>query len=84
MTICSYEAGVPFNVRNESISELATYGVIKEGAAGLGEIANPIYQYCIMQAFQPLINGLERQYHPEDTDDCSDNALSPIVIVAGL
>lgn len=31
------------------------------------EIANPIYQYRIVRAFQPLINGLERQYLPEDT-----------------
>jgi hypothetical protein len=68
MEICSYESGVPFNIRNEFISELATYGVLKKGTDGLCEIANPIYQYCIMQAFQPLFNGLEREYLPEDTD----------------
>jgi len=68
MEICSYESGVPFNLHNELISELATYGVLKKGTDGLCEIANPIYQYCIMQAFQPLLNGLEREYLPEDTD----------------
>ena len=46
--------GVPFTLRNEIIGELATYGVIKEGADGLCEIANPIYQHCILQAFQPI------------------------------
>ena len=68
MEICSYERGIPFNIRNEFISELATYGVLKKGTDDLCEIANPIYQYCIMQAFQPLFNGLEREYLPEDTD----------------
>jgi len=68
MEICSYEKGIPFNLRNELISELATYGIVKEGADGLCEIANPIYHYCIMQVFQPLFNGLEREYLPEDTD----------------
>ena len=68
MEICSYESGVPFNLDNEFISELATYGVLKSGADGYCEIANPIYQYRIMQAFQPLFNGLEREYLPEDTD----------------
>jgi hypothetical protein len=51
MGTCSYKRGVAFNVRNEFISELATYGVVKEGADGMCKIANPIYQYCIMQAF---------------------------------
>ena len=52
-------------LRNEIVSELATYGVIAKGAQGMCEIANPIYQQCIMQAFQPLINGLENKYFPE-------------------
>ncbi len=60
--ICSYNAGIPFNIRNELISELVTYGVLKAGADGFCEMANPIYQYCIVQTFQPLFNGLERQY----------------------
>lgn len=65
--ILSYERGVPFNLDNEIISELASYGVVKASFDGLCEIANPIYQYRIVRAFQPLINGLERQYLPEDT-----------------
>ena len=32
------------------------------------KIANPIYLHCILQAFKPLVNGLERDYFPEDTD----------------
>ena len=68
MEICSYETAIPFNIRNNFINELATYGVLKNGADGFCEIANPIYQYCIVQAFQPLFNSLEREYLPEDTD----------------
>jgi len=67
MGIISYDAGVRFNLHNEVISELATYGILKKGNDGLCEIENPIYQYCIVQSFQPLINGLEREYLPEDT-----------------
>lgn len=67
MEILSYERGVPFNLDNEIISELATYGVVTAGEKGLCQIANPIYQYRIVRAFQPLLNGLERQYLPEDT-----------------
>ena len=67
MRIVSYEEGVPFNIRNEIISELVSYGVLKRGADKFCEIANPIYHYCITKAFQPLVNGLEREYHPEDT-----------------
>ena len=68
MQIVSYDRGVEFNIHNEYIGELATYGVIAEGADGMCEIVNPIYHHCIMKAFQPLINGLEREYFPEDAD----------------
>jgi len=68
MGICLKERGVRFNLRNELISELATYGVLKKGRDGFCEIANPIYQYNIVQTFQPLFNGLEDEYLPEDTD----------------
>ena len=40
----------------------------RKGADRKCEIANPIYLYCIVQAFKPLVNGLERDYFPEDTD----------------
>ena len=49
MEIVSYDRGVEFNLHNEHISELATYGVIAEGPDGVCEIVNPIYQYCIMR-----------------------------------
>ena len=62
MRIASYDRGVQFTLRNETISELVTYGLLKKGADGLCEIANPIYQQAIIQACQPLINGLEGEY----------------------
>ena len=68
MKIASYDKGIEFNLYNELISELATFGVIAEGPDGMCEIVNPIYQYCIIQAFQPLVNGLEGDYFPENND----------------
>ena len=64
MKIVSYDIGVRFTLQNEIINELATYGVIAKGADGLCEILNPIYHYCILQAFKPLVNGLENEYLP--------------------
>ena len=68
MEIVSYDKGIDFNLDNEFISELATYGILAEGTDGMCKIVNPIYQYRIMRAFQPLINGLEREYFPEDAE----------------
>ena len=68
MNIVAYEAGIPFNPDNELIGELATYGMVAKGGDGMREIVNPIYHYHIMRAFQPLMNGLEREYFPEDAD----------------
>ena len=68
MGIVSRDRGVDFNLDNEFISDLATYGILAEGPDGMCEVVNPIYQYRIMKAFQPLINGLEREYFPEDAD----------------
>ena len=65
MRIVSYDTGIRFTSHNEIISELATYGVITKGANGLCEILNPIYHYCILQAFKPIVNGLEGEYLPE-------------------
>ena len=45
------------------------YGVITKGTDRKCEIVNPIYLYRIIQAFKPLVNGLERDYFPEDTDE---------------
>ena len=77
MKITAAEESVNFNLRNELISELFTYGVIAKGADGLCEILNPIYLYCILQTFRPLINGLEHQYLPEDTDAGFSDYLTP-------
>ena len=73
MKIISYDKGIEFNLYDELITELATYGVITEGTDGMCKIVNPIYQHCIIQAFQPLFNGLEGDYFPENADtDFSD------------
>ena len=66
MDIMSYEEGLDFNIDDDIISELATYGVIAEDSDGMCQIANPIYLYRIMQAFKPTMNGLEREYFHED------------------
>ncbi len=77
MKIASNDEGVEFTLHNDLISELATYGVISEGADGMCEIVNAIYHYCIMQAFKPPINGLEQDYLPEDTHDGFRDYLTP-------
>ena len=77
MRITASEEGVPFNLRNKLISELVTYGIIVKGTDNLCEILNPVYFYCILQAFKPLINGLEHQYLPEDTDNGFRDYLTP-------
>ena len=77
MKIAAYDEGVDFNLDNALITELATYGVIAEGVDGLCEIINPIYQYRIMRAFKPLVNGLEKDYLPEDNQAGFQDYLTP-------
>ena len=67
MQITSYDESVIFNLDDDILSELASYGVIAKGEDGMCEIANPIYLYRILRAFQPLMNGLEEEYYPRDT-----------------
>ena len=64
MKIAFSEVGIRFNTDNEIISELATYGIIAEGEDGMCEIVNPIYLYCILRTFAPLVTGLETDYYP--------------------
>ncbi len=66
MNILSSDEGVRFNLRNELINKLTTSGVIKRADDGMCEIVNPIYLYCIIQAFKPAVNGLELDYFAED------------------
>ena len=68
MRIVSYENSVPFNPDNDIINELATYGVITKGSDKKCEIVNPIYLYRVIQTFKPIVNGLENDYFPEDTE----------------
>lgn len=77
MRITAHEDGVLFNIDDDNISELATYGVIKRGTDGLCEIANPIYFYRILRAFKPAVNGLEQEYLPEDSVSDFRDYLTP-------
>ena len=67
MKIASYESGTRFNPYDPLINQLTIYGVIVKGTDGLCEIACPIYQHCMLQAFTPPVNGLEQEYFHEDT-----------------
>lgn len=66
MRIAFYQESRRFNFDNDIMSELATYGIIGPDENGMCQILNPIYLYRVLQAFQPLINGLEDEYFPED------------------
>ena len=77
MRIMARDEGIDFNLRSDIISELATYGVIARGADGMCEIVNPIYLYCILQAFKPLVNGLEDEYLHENTREGFLDYLTP-------
>ncbi len=68
MQVVSYENSVPFNPDNDIINELATHGVITKGTDRKCEVINPIYLYRIVQAFKPVVNGLEDDYFPENAD----------------
>ena len=77
MRIMARDEGVDFNLRSDIISELATYGVIVRGDDGMCEIVNPIYLYCILQAFKPVVNGLEDEYLSEENSDGFLDYLTP-------
>lgn len=77
MRILTRDEGVDFNLDDDTISELATYGVIKEGADGMCEILNPIYLYRILRTFKPTVNGLEDEYLPDDTENGFDDYFMP-------
>ena len=77
MRIMARDEGVDFNLRSDIISELATYGVIARGADGMCEIVNPIYLYCILQAFKAVVNGLEEEYLPEENQEGFLDYLTP-------
>ena len=62
MRIMERDEGVDFNMDDDIINELATYGVIKKSTDRMCEILNPIYLYRIMRTFKPVVNGLEDQY----------------------
>ena len=65
MRIMERDEGVDFNMDDDIISELATYGVIKKASDGMCEILNPIYLYRIMRTFKAIVNGLEEEYLSE-------------------
>ena len=77
MRIMGRDEGVDFNLYDDVISELATYGVITKGDDDMCEIVNPIYLYCILQTFKPAVNGLEDEYFSEDIPDGFLHYLTP-------
>ena len=77
MRIAASAQPISFNPRNDVMQELVTYGVIAKGTDGKCEIVNPIYQYCVMQAFQPAVNGLEEDYFPANTRAGYQDYLTP-------
>ena len=77
MRIMAREEGVDFNLRSDVVSELATYGVIARGDDGMCEIINPVYLYCILQAFKAVVNGLEDEYLHEGTREGFLDYLTP-------
>ncbi len=77
LKIMAGEEGVKFNLDDDIMSELATYGVIREDSEGMCEIVNPIYLYRILQTFRPTMNGLENEYFSEEKDECSLDFLTP-------
>ena len=70
MKIMARDEGVNFNLDDDIISDLATFGVIREGSDNMCEIANPIYLYRIMRTFKLTFNGLEYAYFSEEKDEC--------------
>ncbi len=66
MEIAFSEEGKRYNIRNEILSELTSYGVITKRDDGQCIILNPIYLHCIIQSFLPPANGLEDEYFTED------------------
>lgn len=66
MHIAFNENSIEFSLHNQTISELATCGVITKGQDGMCHILNPIYLHCIIQTLKPLINGLENEYFSVD------------------
>ena len=64
MHITFYEKRRRFNLDDEIISELATYGIIGEDEYGMCQIRNPIYLQRILQLLQPSIKvHKEQQSH---------------------
>ncbi len=86
MRITSYERGLPFSLDNDIMNELVIYGVIAEGADGMCEVVNPIYQHRILQTFKPLFNGLEGEYFSEENGDDFIDYLTPegVIKMEGL
>ena len=66
MRITFYGERRPFNLDDDIISELTTYGIIGEDEDGMCQICNPIYLHRVLRGFQPFINGLEDQYFAQD------------------
>ncbi|MBM3240649.1 hypothetical protein FJZ31_30565 [Candidatus Poribacteria bacterium] len=65
-----------FNINDSYMSELKTYGLVREDKYGLCVIDTPIYQQIIVKTFTPTINGVEDEYLPKSAGSLTDY-LSP-------
>lgn len=72
MRIVFDDKGIPFNLSNDDISELVTYGVVAEGKEGYCVIENPIYQRIVFNTFYPLFNNVEDEYFSDTVRGFSD------------
>ena len=59
------KTGIPFNLHNDYISELVTYGILKAGEDGFCEIANPIYRValCKLAAYKWIETTISARRH---------------------
>ena len=78
MRIMARDEGVDFNIRTMTLSmSLRPIESSKELSDGMCEIVNPIYLYCILQAFKAVVNGLEDEYLPEKNSEGFLDYLTP-------
>lgn len=81
MRIMDQDEGLDYNMDDDIINELATYGIIKKASDGMCEILNPIYLYRIMRTFKPIVNGLEDQYIHGDSTEEFLNYVTPTELI---
>ena len=67
-----YKGNVEYNLNNEVLEELITFGIIQE-KDGYCVISNPAYAHTIVQAYKPWDNGSIEQYFPDGLSPLFDS-----------